>query len=127
MNAVLPLSALVFALSPAMLAHGANLLTHPGFENAASGWGNFDKKVWRAAPGEGENGSTAMLYELKDGSAAAISTGKYFTPKGISLEGVGITPDLEVPVDDGTYLQIYYDRLESMEDPQILAALELLK
>lgn len=70
MNAVLPLSALVFALSPAMLAHGANLLSNPGFENAASGWGNFDKKVWRAAPGEGENGSTAMLYELKDGSAA---------------------------------------------------------
>ena len=38
----------------AVSAFGGNLLTNPGFENNASGWGNYDKKVWRAAPGEGE-------------------------------------------------------------------------
>ena len=54
----------------AVSAFGGNLLTNPGFENNASGWGNYDKKVWRAAPGEGENGSTAMLYKLKEGSAS---------------------------------------------------------
>lgn len=33
-------------------------------------------------------------FPLEDGSAVAISTGKYFTPKGVSLAGVGITPDV---------------------------------
>ena len=44
-----------------------NLLVNPGFENDAAGWEKYDRSVWRAAPGEGENGSTAMLYELKEG------------------------------------------------------------
>lgn len=66
-------------------------------------------------------------FPLADGSAVALSVGKYFTPNGISLEGVGITPDVEVPVDEETMLSIYYDQLEAMEDPQILAALEVLK
>ena len=63
---------------------------------------------------------------LKDGSAVGLSVGKYYTPKGISLEGVGITPDVEVTVDEETYLAIYYGWLEPEEDPQIQAALELL-
>ena len=64
---------------------------------------------------------------LRDGSAVGLSIGKYYTPKGISLEGVGITPDVEVTVDEETYLAIYYGWLEPEEDPQIQAALELLK
>lgn len=60
----------LFVSFSAVSAVGGNLLSNPGFENNASGWGNYDKKVWRAAPGEGENGSTAMLYELKEGSAS---------------------------------------------------------
>ena len=66
-------------------------------------------------------------FQLNDGSAVGLSSGKYFTPKGQSLEGVGITPDVEVPVDEETYLLIYYGQLEPREDPQIQAALEVLK
>ena len=66
-------------------------------------------------------------FHLNDGSAVALSIGKYYTPKGISLEGVGITPDVELPVDDSTYAAIYYDQLEPEEDPQIRAALDCLK
>ena len=66
-------------------------------------------------------------YQLNDGSAVGLSVGKYYTPNGISLEGVGITPELEVAVDEETYLAIYYGSLESSEDPQILAAVEALK
>lgn len=66
-------------------------------------------------------------FTLSDGSAVALSIGKYFTPKGISLEGVGITPDVEVPVDEETMLAIYYGQLQPEEDPQILAAAEVLK
>lgn len=66
-------------------------------------------------------------FPLNDGSAVAISTGKYFTPKGISLEGVGITPDVEIVVDDSTYVDIYYGQLTPEEDPQIQAAIAALK
>jgi len=68
-----------------------------------------------------------QTFLLEDGSAVALSTGKYFTPKGISLEGVGITPDVEVMVDDETYSLIYYSQMPPEEDPQIQAALELLR
>ena len=66
-------------------------------------------------------------FPLQDGSAVALSIGKYFTPNGISLEGVGITPDVEILVDEETALSIYYGRMPAMEDPQILAALEALQ
>ena len=68
-----------------------------------------------------------QTFLLEDGSAVALSTGKYFTPHGISLEGVGITPDVEVTVDDETYWEIYYNQLPAEEDPQIQAALEIMR
>ena len=43
-------------------------------------------------------GHFQYTYELNDGSAVALSVGKYYTPGGVSLEGVGITPDVEVSV-----------------------------
>lgn len=68
-----------------------------------------------------------QAYDLSDGSAVSLSVGKYYTPKGISLADVGITPDVEVPVDDETFTDIYYGYLEPAEDPQIQAAAELLR
>ena len=65
-------------------------------------------------------------FRLSDGSAVALSVGKYFTPKGVSLAEVGVTPDVECPVDDQTAVMIYYGTLEPLEDPQIRAALEAL-
>ena len=66
------------------------------------------------------------VIHLLDGSAVGLSVGKYYTPSGVCLEGVGISPDLEVPVDEETYLNIYYGVLEPSEDPQIQAAIETL-
>lgn len=71
-------------------------------------------------------GHFQTTFRLTDGSAVALSIGKYFTPKGISLEGVGITPDVEIPVDEGTAADIYYGQLSPEEDPQIRAALDIL-
>ena len=65
-------------------------------------------------------------FPLVDGSAVALSTGKYFTPKGVSLEGVGITPDILSTVDEETYWQIYYNQIPPEEDPQIAAAIAAL-
>lgn len=67
-----------------------------------------------------------VTYELQDGSAVALSIGKYYTPKGNSLEGVGITPGVVVPVDENTAALIYAGKLAPMEDPQILRAIEAL-
>ncbi len=67
------------------------------------------------------------LFELNDGSAIGLSVGKYTTPKGVSLAGVGITPDIVVAVDDAVAEQIRYQQLAPAEDPQIQAAVEALK
>ena len=65
-------------------------------------------------------------YELGDGSAVGLSVGKYFTPRGLSLAQVGVTPDVEIPMDVALWSDIYYGRVDPMSDPHILAALELL-
>ena len=65
-------------------------------------------------------------YQLSDGSAVALSIGKYFTPKGVSLAENGITPDVVVTVDEETAQGIYYGTLTPEEDPQIQAAIKAL-
>lgn len=65
--------------------------------------------------------------ELSDGSAVNLSIGKYYTPKGESLVGKGLTPDVEVVVDEETAAKIYAGILEPAEDPQIIAAINALK
>lgn len=68
-----------------------------------------------------------QTFRLKDGSAVGLSTGKYFTPKGISLAEVGgLIPDVVIEVDQDTAIAIYGGTLDPMEDPQILAAMDIL-
>ena len=67
-----------------------------------------------------------VTYSLPDGSAVALSIGKYFTPQGKSLEGVGITPEFVVPVDEKTAAGIYAGTVKPEEDPQIQKAIEVL-
>ena len=67
-----------------------------------------------------------QTFVLSDGSAVAVSTGHYQTPHGVTLAGVGITPDIPVEVDDDTYLKIYSNALEKSEDTQLQAAIAAL-
>lgn len=53
---------------------------------------------------------------LDDGSALYLSTRAYYTPNGNSLAGVGVAPDFEVSLQDG-----------SASDEQLDAALQILK
>jgi carboxyl-terminal processing protease len=69
-------------------------------------------------------GNYQQTFPLSDGSAVAISTGHYSTPNGVNLEGVGITPDVEVDVDEDTYIAIYLQSISKEEDAQLQAALE---
>ena len=66
-------------------------------------------------------------YQLADGSAVALSIGKYFTPKGVSLAETGVTPDVVVMVQEEEAEAIYYGTLTPEEDPQIQAAIRALK
>jgi len=68
-----------------------------------------------------------QAYELSDGSAVGLSVGKYTTPNGVSLAGVGITPDVPVEVSEELFWEIYYGNVEWKDDPQVLAAVEVLK
>ena len=43
-------------------------------------------------------------YPLNDGSAVGLSVGKYFTPKGENLAGIGLIPDYPVEVDEDTFM-----------------------
>lgn len=67
-----------------------------------------------------------VTYRLSDGSAVGLSIGKYTTPKGISLQNVGIIPDLVIDVDPETDYKIYAGTLALDEDPQIQAAMQAL-
>ena len=64
---------------------------------------------------------------LNDGSAVALSVGKYYTPGGKSLADVGVTPDQWIETDEGTEAEIYYGTLSPKKDPYIQAAVKLLK
>ena len=68
-----------------------------------------------------------QTYRLTDGSAVGLSVGRYTTPNGVSLTGVGITPDVVVEVDDALFWEIYYGNVAWSEDPQVCAAVEVLK
>lgn len=65
-------------------------------------------------------------FALSDGSAVNLSIGKYTTPKGASLAGVGLKPAVEVPVDEATAAKILAGTLPPDEDPQIIAAINAL-
>jgi len=62
---------------------------------------------------------------LPDGSAVGLSVGKYYTPKGNSLEKVGITPDVQIALSEEEAQLLYAGKLEATKDPQILAAIQL--
>lgn len=66
-------------------------------------------------------------FSLSDGSAVNLSTGKYFTPKGVNLTDVGgLTLDVPVAVDAETAAMIYAGAVPPAEDPQIQAAVAAL-
>lgn len=92
----------------------------------AAALNDYDKAivVGEKTTGKGYFQST---FELGDGSAVNLSIGKYYTPAGISLAGVGLTPEVIEVVDEYTAYMIAVNALEPTEDPQILAAVNALK
>ena len=86
----------------------------------------YDAAVLVGEPTTGK-GHYQYTYTLSDGSAVVLSVGKYYTPDGVSLAGVGLTPDVTVEVDEETYYRIYRGEVPVKEDVQIQAAIKALK
>jgi carboxyl-terminal processing protease len=77
-------------------------------------------------------GSVQTIIPLSDGSGLRLTTAKYFTPKGRSIHGKGITPDVIVEVPKEPALKERplpsADPLEDMKkDVQLQKALEVIK
>jgi len=85
----------------------------------------YDAAIVVGQPTSGK-GYFQSTFRLDDGSAVAISIGKYTTPNGLSLADVGITPEILVEVDEETAFMIYAGTLTPAEDPQIQAAVNAL-
>ena len=61
-------------------------------------------------------GTVQVIHELSDGSGLKFTTAKYFLPSGVSIEGVGVLPDIEVIL-----------TAEDTEDLQLNKAIEEIK
>ncbi|MBI1882687.1 MAG: S41 family peptidase [Chlamydiae bacterium] len=81
-------------------------------------------------------GSVQSVIPLKDGSALKLTTSKYFTPKGRSIQGTGIQPDIEVDIPREERKKMKEQRREENKagkkksvfpDRQLQAAMDVLK
>ena len=63
-------------------------------------------------------GTVNIARELSDGGALFVTIGRWLTPAGVLIDGVGIRPDVEVTFTPGLD--------DPREDPQVLAAVEHL-
>ena len=103
-----------------------NASTYSAAEFFAAALQEYEAAILVGEPTVGK-GYFQTTYQLSDGSAVSLSIGKYFTPKGVSLEGVGLTPDVLEPVKEDVALEIYYGTLMPDQDPQIQASIKALK
>ena len=70
-------------------------------------------------------GIAQTLVRISDGSALKLTYSKYYTPAGINIHEVGITPDEVVELPDKLISPILLE--EGQEDTQLQKAIELLK
>ena len=70
-------------------------------------------------------GYSQRTYALSDGSALRLSDNAYYTPKGKSLIGVGVVPDISVMMPEEKRSQFYF--LEPQADNQLSAAWDAVK
>ena len=76
-------------------------------------------------------GSVQTIIPLSDGSGLRLTTAKYFTPKGRSIHGKGITPDIIVELPKEPANRDRKPPLDPMEDLkkdiQVQRALDVIK
>ncbi|MGL4791276.1 MAG: S41 family peptidase [Anaerotignaceae bacterium] len=68
-------------------------------------------------------GLVQSLFTLPDGSALKVTIQKYYTPKGVCIQGTGITPDYEVDLPESDLPIV----ARSEDDTQYKKAVEVIK
>lgn len=68
-------------------------------------------------------GVVQSIQPLSDGSAVKLTISRYYTPKGHTIHEKGITPDVEVKLDNSLLNQ---SEISHEEDNQLQAALQAL-
>lgn len=69
-------------------------------------------------------GIVQSVIPLFDGTAIKVTVSKYYTPKGRNIHGVGISPDVEVELNEELRKQVV---IEKDEDNQLQKAIEVIK
>ncbi|MGC9046538.1 MAG: S41 family peptidase [Minisyncoccia bacterium] len=64
-------------------------------------------------------GTVQQIETLSDGSEIKISIAQWLTPKGYTIDKVGLMPDYKVPITD--------DDIKNNKDPQLQKAIQVLK
>lgn len=68
-------------------------------------------------------GYAQQLFPLQNGSAIGLSTSKYYTAAGVSLIGIGLTPDSPVVLTEEERLLQVQGEMNHDNDPQLQAAI----
>ncbi|SHJ62792.1 S41 family peptidase [Parasporobacterium paucivorans] len=69
-------------------------------------------------------GVVQSIFPLEDGSALKLTVANYYTPKGNTIQGIGVKPDYEVAIPEAAYEDGTVDK---SEDTQLQKAIEVLK
>ena len=72
-------------------------------------------------------GFSQQTFALSSGGAVNLSTARYFTGEGVSLIGAGLTLDREIALTEAQAAALSAGTLDPAEDPQLQAAIELLR
>ncbi len=67
-------------------------------------------------------GKLQELFQLSDGSAIQLTVGRFVTPDGYLVDGVGVSPDYEVQLESE---QVVWENLSPEYDTQLAKAMEL--
>lgn len=69
-------------------------------------------------------GVMQTTYQLSDGSAVIITTGKFYPPKSDNFNGVGVKPNYDVALSPDQSSNL--SKLDETNDPQLIKAMEVL-
>lgn len=70
-------------------------------------------------------GVVQAIYDFGDNTALRLTVAKYYTPKGICIDGTGIAPDVEVDLPEDKVIGTFETNFEN--DTQFEKAMEILK
>ncbi len=61
-------------------------------------------------------GSVQSVLPMKDGTALKLTTAKYFTPKGTSIHGTGIQPDITVEIPEQDQMRLMMSKVNRLDE-----------